>query len=300
MNEYELVRTVTPEQLQVLIKNKVLPDKSYDNLEIGHPNLPVCTRCGIRRVSKGHRKICQHCGPIGGPPLNDSYRCQRIYKWQKDGFTPGTRCNQPALTNEKYCKRCIRGRKRNYTSYGKVLKVTGFYQNVMGPTLKKLMEQSEGQTPEELTDVRHELTLARAAATPDVKIYNDLLEYHEKYHKRLNAETLAELNDRIRIAGTNLQKKMDRVVTIAEKANKIYKEYFNVITVERLHLLSDQLVDIMFRICGEQNKHLAEEFEREARLIQVPEGEGGVLATIDGDEVIAQMVKTIGFSDETE
>lgn len=325
VTEYDLVKYYHdkpeyPEIVEVLNKNRHSPKNFTDNLLWN--DYPVCTRCKIRHVSEPHRKYCNHCFGYGGPPKDESYQCAAVYKTSKDGLGPGGRCNQPALKGRKYCKLHAgrggrRGRAGTISKPG-TFNVSRFYAHVLGPTLQKVMDGMEGLGHKEILDLKEEVILARAAAGPKVKAFNNLVEWFENNEHIIREalddpntppEVKEEYQQKLNVAqsrfitvSTDMQEALMKVTAISEKANAVYQKHVETIEVGEIHLIVDQLIRIMYDVCGPKYEWLAQEFKTRVETeVSLPGkiGEGKAEgATANTDLLIEQMIQqSVGLPD---
>ena len=322
IDEYEVVKKYhdKPEFPEIVKLLKLgNPKKNYtDNLV--YNGLPVCNRCKIRHVSRSSRKTCDHCTPIGGTPITEESQCATVYKRSKDGLSPGSRCNQHRLKGSKYCKiHASRGggRRRFSTKPGR-FNVSRFYRHLLTDTLQTRFEELSKAGHKEILDLKDEVILAKTSAEPKVKAYNDLVRWFERNEEKIrlalasdqvSAEDKATLREQLDMAQSNLiqvstqmQEALFKVCTITEKANTVYQKHVETVEVGEIHIVVEQIIKIMYDVCGPQYKWLAEDFDRRVKTEVALPGklgdDGPEGSSANTDLLIQQMLsQSVGLPD---
>lgn len=249
-------------------------------------------------------------------PPDSPRRCQARRKASGQLF-----CNRYALKNRRYCAR--HGGKQKLgpsVTNGSRIFVANFYHMTLGPTLSKFIENVGKDSPKELFDLQGELQIARASSMAILAIYDKLLTWLHEHGPRLQskegkteeqiAKDHAELmnyQSKAILLGEKLRESMESVTTIAEKASNVYLKHVETIEVGQIEIIVNQLIRILYEVCGESNQKIAEEFQLQVhKKVRLPGKqqilEGGYQAGgvgISVEDMLQTMASSIALDKDT-
>lgn len=269
---------------------------------------PLCKQCGKRLCLPPRKTRCARCSAgltIGVPDIDDPRRCrhQKNFPSGKVKF-----CRQWALRGKKYCryhqhyeKGSKHGGSRTAGSFqGVKAKVDMWHNLVLGKTLTDFMEQFKDGEASEVFDVQSELQLTKAACIPLVSQFDKLLEWRNEYGPAYEQDiktlesvvsnvsdpakkaeilqnllskksTIAKVDRDLVVLGQQIQESMDKIADLSAKASKIYTTHQKLIDIEQVSVLVDQLITILYEVCGVEHQNIGQMFERRVRAeVKVP------------------------------
>lgn len=141
-----------------------------------------------------------------------------------------------------------------------------FYGQMLGPTLNRYMASLKTDTDKEVFEVQEELNLCRAAAAHSVKDYSMTLEALSLLESQTHLtdeekELKSQLNRMAPKLAKTMMESMAAVVDVAEKAQSIYLKNADLLDVKQVPIMVQQLVGLLYEVCGGQNQKIAEQFQ---------------------------------------
>lgn len=197
----------------------------------------------------------------------------------------GTRCGQWALTGVTNCKwHSGRQQQRSKTGTGNL---PVFYTKHLTRTLKAQVGEMLGLDPDEQVSLYEELALTRHVASQFVLLYGAAVDTGKQ--------------ETIMIAANGMVEALQNVERICSAANKIKEKQKERFSIHDLNYVIEQLVRIMYEVCGTEHDDLARKFkEMVDEHVSVPVG--GVKGTsLRPDETATELDASIPlYEDEDE
>lgn len=212
----------------------------------------------------------------GRPPEGHARQCQRI---KRDGL----RCAKWAITNSVWCEfhggsGTRRKNRKNKAAQVRIATLPMFYSKHLSKTLQEAVEEQLGLKSNEQLNLQTELALMRELCGNAVGLYCVAKEHGK-------SEDLAE-------ATVLMQEALKEVASLCKDAAAVEASRRDTITPSDLKTITNQMVKILYDVCGDDNEALARLFELRVRKdIKLPSDNQGTSLTPTED--VRAMLDTI-------
>lgn len=201
----------------------------------------------------------------GRPPEGHERQCQRIRH-------TGHRCAKWAITGSRFCQfhggSGKRAKVRNYS-------LPMFYSKYLTNTLNEALEAQLDLDSSEQLNLQEELALMRMTCAQAVKLFSGANEIPEDQDNR---------DETIMSAAILMREALQSVAQMCKDAAAVESTRKDAITPMDLKQIVNQLVRLLYVVCGEDNETIAREFERRVKdEIKLPSDVSGTELTPDKD-----------------
>ena len=207
----------------------------------------------------------------GRPPEGHSRQCQRMRR-------TGHRCAKWALTGSNFCQ-FHGGRHKTYVRNHSLPK---FYSKYLTKTLAEAVDEQLGMDSSDQLNLQEELALMRLTCAQAVAMFSAA---HE-----------TEKDELIVSASLIMREALESVGQMCKDAAAVESSRKDAITPMDLKQIVNQIVRLLYTVCGEDNEHIARRFEERVRdEIKLPSDVKGT--TLNPTKDVTDMLSTIPKED---
>jgi len=193
-----------------------------------------------------------------------------------------------------------------------------FYSGALSSELQQYVKDCCGMEAAEIFDVREELSIARAAVAPVIAKFSEMMKYKETWEPQLKTleaalevkekdgtinekekKQLVELKIKLKLLDNNINntsdillRRMEQMMTLADRASMIYNRHANVIDTNALNRVIQNVIHLVGESVGPEEIQRIEMHIRKS--INLPSA-GAPMPTVNPDEMVQNMIRSMGL-----
>lgn len=212
----------------------------------------------------------------GAPPEGHARQCKRVLR-------SGNRCRKWALTGKDNCQ--FHGGRRK--SHVRNHHLPMFYSKYLTQTLNEAVEAQLEMSSDEQLSLQEELALMRVSSCDAVKLFSDAKSLPDAHPDKLELVTAAT---------AEMQASLQAIAAMCKDAVSIEAARRDLITPMHLKLVVNQLVRLLYVVCGVEHEAIAREFETKVETeLRLPSDTKGTDLTPEKD--VQEMLNTVPKTD---